>query len=268
MNNDYDEFNHEYDSRKMREIIDQHSDLRRAELQKAYDDALEKSQSTKKTKYNRKEPVNLKRWGAGILAGIAIAVATVPSISNEINEILDGKRYIGIPYDSNNKDGYADKYDKEVEENIQKLIESMGTKGSDSTRIKTITSDVSSNGPVFNFDLLRMNLSAKVKSATEVSNSYTRCVIYAAAKILNEGYKDYREDKLNILFQELSSDEEFMANLPDDCYYLRAKNSQDFLEMLGYKSWNEYEKNEKEEIKELLIIEKTISTPATGRKYG
>jgi len=85
------------------------------------------------------------------------------------------------------------------------------------------------------------NLTKHLTNASKISETETRCVVKAAYDIINE---PYREEVLNSAFSNINiNDSELKYALPN--------NTKDFLEILGYESWKEYERNEVNNIKDL-----------------
>lgn len=100
-----------------------------------------------------------------------------------------------------------------------------------------------------NVDYNYSNLARHIVESSQISESEMRCVIIAAYNIINS---PYREETFDKAFEIAKNSE----NMSEDTRDLIEKGSKGFLEELQYNNWEEYQKNERQEIKDLKTIEK------------
>ena len=102
-----------------------------------------------------------------------------------------------------------------------------------------------------NVDYNYSNLARHIVESSQISESEMRCVIIAAHNIINS---PYLEETLNQAFTIAKNDE----NMSGYSKELIENGTKGFLEQLQYENWEEYKKQERDNIKELKAVEDYI----------
>lgn len=97
------------------------------------------------------------------------------------------------------------------------------------------------------------NLAKHIFNAAKISETETRCAIIAAFKIINEPYRN------NIINNALEKARKMQNNQEEIYNYRIPENSYKFLGQLGYQDWDDYNMNERKNIKETYAIEQHIT---------
>ena len=102
-----------------------------------------------------------------------------------------------------------------------------------------------------NVDYNYSNLARHIVESSQISESEMRCVIIAAHNIINS---PYLEETLNQAFTIAKNDE----NMSGYSKELIENGTKGFLEQLQYENWEDYQKHERENVKELKAVEDYI----------
>lgn len=140
-----------------------------------------------------------------------------------------------------------------VDESIEQYMQKMNMYANKEDSIETYLGridieDINEANVDYTSDNIK-NLAKHITEAAKVSESETRCAVIAAYKIINEPYRD------NVLGKALKKASEEQE---DNSNYVIPSTVQEFLEKSGYENWEEYQLNERENIKDLKAAEEYV----------
>lgn len=100
-----------------------------------------------------------------------------------------------------------------------------------------------------NVDYNINNLTKHIVEAAKKSEVETRCAIIAAYRIINEPYRD------KVIGTALSK----ASAMQEEYNYKIPESSEEFLEQQGYETWDDYNMNERNNIKDLYAVEQYLN---------
>lgn len=135
----------------------------------------------------------------------------------------------------------------EVDDKISYYEELMRMTSDENNRIENyIGRDLKNNCALVDYNV--DNLVKHLVSASQISESEMRCVIISAYRIINE---PYLEDVFNRAFLEAIESEDMEESLKT----FLENGTEGFLEKLSYEDFDDYRKNERDNIKSLKSLE-------------
>ena len=139
-------------------------------------------------------------------------------------------------------------FNENIDEKISRFEAQMSYEGKDGERIEIDHEhDIKNGGPYVSYSYgVLANHILKYAATSEVD---TRCVILAAYNVANGTYED-KAEVLDIAFKIIA--EKQLEGLPD---YVNAGSFKGFISVLGYKDVEDYNNNERKNIKNLHIAE-------------
>lgn len=234
------------DNKEVFDIVNQNSVLRNKILEeglKNYNDALERAKNKSKGAYREKKFKKRKQINKSIIA-IVLASTAFISIYNSVKStkaVMNSKNAI-VHVDNETKD--------KVDERINDYEKLMNMYSDKNNRIENSYGRNSQNNDVI-VDYNVNNLAKHIVNASQISESEMRCAIIASYKIINSPYVN---EILNKAFL-IAKDDENMSGYSKE---LIENGTKGFLEKLSYENWEEYQKNERNSIKDLKALEDFI----------
>lgn len=231
------------DNKEVFDIVNRNSVLKNKVLEeglKNYNDALERAKNKSKGAYREKKFKKRNQINKSIIA-VVLASTAIISIYNSAKgtkTIMNSKNAI-VHVDNETKD--------EVDERINYYEKLMNMYSDKDNRIENSYGRNSQNNDVI-VDYNANNLAKHIVNASQISESEMRCAILASYKIINSPYVN---ETLNKAFL-IAKDDENMSGYSKE---LIENGTKGFLENLSYENWEEYQKNERNSIKDLKALE-------------
>lgn len=211
--------------------------------------ALDNSLAQKPVQYGEKKKVSSNKWRDAIITLAIISVVLGTSV--KVVGALTGNETI-----VNSKSTPFSTVDSDISDDIDKKISEyykmMNMYAPRDTQIEVFEGHDynDTHNPKVSYD--DYNLYKNIVNASEEYNPLTevKCALYAACKIIRE---QYREEKFDILFNKLKSDDAFINNTGYDM------NKDNIWQMLGYKDLNDFYKNVVKDMKRSELFDKRSS---------
>ena len=220
------------------EIVNKHSDeMKHRSLEETYESAYERSTSNKEIKMGK------KKIGLREAANIAITAIAIFATLFTAGRIAVER----IPRLFGTKPAISHTVSDEIDDKIDYYYKMMNHTGDFERQIERA---YSYNGKTkeANVDYLPGNFIKNVVEASDKGEIEVRCVLLAAFKIIND---PYIEEQFDFMLKHVSSDEEYKEAVAN-CPILRASSWEELLEILGYKNTEDYNDNERYNIKALF----------------
>lgn len=233
----------EKDNQTMFDMVNKNSRLRNLDLDgaiKKFENICEKSNSTETRIYRQKKAKEKQKIKNAIIAAVLTTSTILTAYAtNKITRKVIEKNNIVISRDS--------EYNDEIDEKINYYQTLMNHYSDEQNRIENAYGRNQDTNEL-NVDYNYSNLAKHIVEASQISETEVRCVIIAAYKIINE---PYRNEVFDIAFNIAKNDE----NMNEYSKDLIENGTKGFLEELQYDNWEEYQKNERQQIKDLKITE-------------
>lgn len=231
------------DDRDVFNIVNQNSVLRNKVLEeglKNYNDAWERSRNKSKGAYREKKFKKRNQINKSIIAVVLASTAFISAYTSVkiTKSVMNSKNAI-VHVDDETKD--------KVDERISYYEKLMNMYSDENNRIENSYGRNSQNNDVI-VDYNVNNLAKHIVNASQISESEMRCAIIASYKIINSPYVN---ETLNKVFL-IAKDDENMSGYSKE---LIENGTKGFLENLSYENWEEYQKNERNSIKDLKALE-------------
>lgn len=234
----------EQENQSMFDMINRNSKLRNPDLNEALNNfrkICENSKSKETRQYRQKKAKKKQQIKTAIFTATLITTTLISAYTaSKITRAAMERDNIIISRDN--------KYGDEIDNKINYYQNLMNIYSDEQNRIENAYGRNQSTNEL-NVDYNYSNLAKHIIEASQVSESEMRCVIIAAYNIINS---PYREETFDKAFEIAKNNE----NMSEDTRDLIEKGSKGFLEELQYDNWEEYQKNERQEIKDLKTIEK------------
>ena len=231
--------------REMFDIVNKNAEIKRQE-------AIERSRNQAKIKYTRdkrkRQEAKVRRAITTIVLCATIALSALATHQLTSNHIENNNAIVSTAISE-------DKIDELIDQYVKKMDMYADKDNSIETYLGRIEIEKKDEAKVdYTYENVE-NLARHITEAAKISESETRCVIIAAYKIINE---PFREDIINraLITASQHQDETTKYQLPN--------NIKVFLEQNGYESLEEYQLNERENIKDLYATEQYVA--GTNRK--
>lgn len=233
----------EKDNQSMFDMVNKNSRLRNLDLDgaiKNFENICEKSNSKETRIYRQKKAKEKQKIKNAIIAAVLTTSTILTAYAtNKITRKVIEKNNIVISRDS--------EYNDEIDEKINYYQTLMNHYSDEQNRIENAYGRNQDTNEL-NVDYNYSNLAKHIVEASQISETEVRCVIIAAYKIINE---PYRNEVFDIAFNIAKNDE----NMNEYSKDLIENGTKGFLEELQYDNWEEYQKNERQQIKDLKITE-------------
>ena len=231
---------YEIDTLKMFNKINENS----TNTTKKFEEASQRSKNKQPIQYGKRKKKKNKINVKIAITAIVLTATMAAGISHNLttSHIENNNAVISTTIASNKIDETIDKY-------IQKMNMYASKEDSIETYLGRIDiEDINEANVDYTSDNIK-NLAKHITEAAKVSESETRCAVIAAYKIINEPYRD---NVLGKAFKKASEEQE------DNSNYVIPSTVQEFLEKSGYENWEEYQINERENIKDLKAAEEYV----------
>ena len=231
---------YEIDTLKMFNKINENS----TNTTKKFEEASQRSKNKQPIQYGKRKKKKNKINVKIAITAIVLTATMAAGISHNLttSHIENNNAVISTTIASNKIDETIDKY-------IQKMNMYASKEDSIETYLGRIDiEDINEANVDYTSDNIK-NLAKHITEAAKVSESETRCAVIAAYKIINEPYRD------NVLGKALKKASEEQE---DNSNYVIPSTVQEFLEKSGYENWEEYQINERENIKDLKAAEEYV----------
>ena len=221
-------------------IVNRNAEQKRKE---AYEKSIQ-NENIKKIQYQKRKQRKQK-------AKIKQAIAVILTIATLTSTVALTNHFTSTHYEDNNAIISTVEASDIINQKIEQYEKLMNMYSDKENSIETV---VGRDFNTQNYEALvsynENNLANHINEAAKVSETEARCVIIAAYRIINEPYRD---TVINSALSKASSMQE------DNYNYKIPENTQKFLEQQGYENWEEYNMNERNNIKELYAIEQHIN---------
>lgn len=231
---------YEIDTLKMFNKINKNS----TNTTKKFEEASQRSKNKQPIQYGKRKKKKKKINVKIAITAIVLTATMAAGISHNLttSHIENNNVVISTTIASNKVDESIDKY-------IQKMNMYASKEDSIETYLGRIDIEEINEANVdYTSDNIK-NLAKHITEAAKVSESETRCAVIAAYKIINEPYRD------NVIGKALKKASEEQE---DNSNYVIPSTVQEFLEKSGYENWEEYQLNERENIKDLKAAEEYV----------
>lgn len=207
-----------------------------------YEEAYQRSESNQRIKYGQKKNRNKTKLKIAITSiALVAAMALTAGVSSKLTTsyINNNNAIISTSIASDEVDDTIDKYGK--------LMNMYADK---ENSIETYLGQTENYEPKVDYTENNIdNLANHLINSAKVSESETRCAIIAAYKIINIPYRD---EVLGKALAKASAIQDENSN------YKIPNNTKELLEKLGYENWEDYNINERANIKDLKAAEEYV----------
>lgn len=236
----------EEEEKKLFEEINRNSKLNNpilVEGLKKYDAAWERTRTKTKGAYREKKNKKRNQINKAIIATVLAVTSFISAnISKNITKASINRNNAIITETTESKDY--------INERIAYYEKLMNHNSDEKNRIENgYGRNLNTNE--LNVDYNCSNLAKHIIESSQISESEMRCVIIAAYNIINS---PYLEETLNHAFR-IANNSENMSGYSKE---LIENGTKGFLEQLQYENWEDYQKQERKNIKELKAIEDYI----------
>lgn len=224
--------NTNYGELPFEKIVNQNSE----NVRRKYEEAYQRSSNVPKQKYERKKKTKNKYQLNRAI--VIIALVSTMAVSTGITQQITAKHI-----ENNNVVISTSIADNNIDEKIEQYEKLMNMYSDEGNKIEIQTGRNNDEPTVYyNTD----NLAKHLVEAAKTSESETRCAIIAAYNIINA---PYRNETISEALTKASTNQEENSN------YEIPSTAKKFLEELGYENWEEYNSNERDNIKNLKAAE-------------
>jgi len=209
---------------------------------KKYEEAYQRSSNIPKQQYERKKKnQNKSKLNRSIITIALVATMAISAgLAHQATTAHIENNNVVISTSIAN-----DIIDEKIEQ-YEKLMNMYGDKeNSIETQVGRDNKEATVDYTPTNID----NLAKHIIEAAKISESETRCVIIAAHNIINA---PYRNNVIGSALAKASTNQEENSN------YIIPGTAKEFLEKAGYENWEDYNLNERENIKDLKAAESYV----------